>query len=241
MIRFVTLLAAASVLAFTGPGVGAEPDRHQVQPRRRARHAEGQGRREVQGACREVHQRQGQGRGLSELAALQGQGRARGAAARRRADAGAVELPSSARSASRNSRCSTCPIMLPTKASLRKVTEGPIGKQMLKQLEPKGMVGLAYWDNGFKRDERQQAAAHAGGLQGPEVPHPVLEGARGAVPRARRHPAGDGVLRSLPGAADRRRRRPGEHAVEHVHPENARGAEVHRRSPTTATSATSWS
>ena len=28
--------------------------------------------------------------------------------------------------------------------------DGPIGKAMLKKLETKGMVGLAYWDNGFK-------------------------------------------------------------------------------------------
>jgi C4-dicarboxylate-binding protein DctP len=42
------------------------------------------------------------------------------------------------------------PYLLPNKAALRKVTEGPIGKAMLKELEPKGMYGLAYWDNGFK-------------------------------------------------------------------------------------------
>jgi len=33
---------------------------------------------------------------------------------------------------------------------LHKVTEGPIGLGLLKKLEPKGIVGLAYWDNGFK-------------------------------------------------------------------------------------------
>jgi C4-dicarboxylate-binding protein DctP len=42
------------------------------------------------------------------------------------------------------------PFLLPNLASLRKVTEGPIGQKMLKLLEPKGMIGLAYWDNGFK-------------------------------------------------------------------------------------------
>jgi C4-dicarboxylate-binding protein DctP len=42
------------------------------------------------------------------------------------------------------------PYLLPNKAALRKVTEGPIGKEMLKKLETKGMIGLAYWDNGFK-------------------------------------------------------------------------------------------
>ena len=43
------------------------------------------------------------------------------------------------------------PYILPNKAALRKVTDGPLGKQMLKLLEPKGMIGLAYWDNGFKQ------------------------------------------------------------------------------------------
>src|SRR6476659_2600391 len=42
------------------------------------------------------------------------------------------------------------PFLLPNTAALRKVTEGPIGQKMLKLLEPKGMIGLAYWDNGFK-------------------------------------------------------------------------------------------
>ncbi|HEY4068632.1 MAG TPA: DctP family TRAP transporter solute-binding subunit [Burkholderiaceae bacterium] len=31
------------------------------------------------------------------------------------------------------------------------VTEGPIGKRLLAQLEPKGLKGLAFWDNGFKQ------------------------------------------------------------------------------------------
>ena len=42
------------------------------------------------------------------------------------------------------------PFLLPNEAALRKVTEGPLGQAMLKKLEPKGMIGLAYWDNGFK-------------------------------------------------------------------------------------------
>src|SRR6266403_1793386 len=42
------------------------------------------------------------------------------------------------------------PFILPDKAALRRVTDGPLGKRLLKLLEPKGMVGLAYWDNGFK-------------------------------------------------------------------------------------------
>ncbi len=42
------------------------------------------------------------------------------------------------------------PYIFPTKAALYAVTEGPIGRSLLKKLEPKGITGLAYWDNGFK-------------------------------------------------------------------------------------------
>lgn len=33
---------------------------------------------------------------------------------------------------------------------LHKITQGPVGQQLLAKLEPKGIKGLAYWDNGFK-------------------------------------------------------------------------------------------
>jgi C4-dicarboxylate-binding protein DctP len=42
------------------------------------------------------------------------------------------------------------PYILPDLATLRKVTDGSLGAKLLKLLEPKGMTGLAYWDNGFK-------------------------------------------------------------------------------------------
>ncbi len=35
-------------------------------------------------------------------------------------------------------------------ADLHKVTQGPIGASLLAKLEPKGVKGLAFWDNGFK-------------------------------------------------------------------------------------------
>src|ERR1700733_16026931 len=73
-------------------GGGAVADRYQVQPRRGLQHAQGCRGREVQGTCREIYRRQGQDRDLSEFDALQGQGRTGGAAARRGADAGAVEF-----------------------------------------------------------------------------------------------------------------------------------------------------
>jgi len=42
------------------------------------------------------------------------------------------------------------PYIFPTKAALYAVTEGPIGRSLLRKLESKGLTGLAYWDNGFK-------------------------------------------------------------------------------------------
>ena len=42
------------------------------------------------------------------------------------------------------------PYIFPGKDVLYRVTEGPIGKDLFKKLETKGIIGLAYWDNGFK-------------------------------------------------------------------------------------------
>ncbi|GGF14573.1 C4-dicarboxylate ABC transporter [Aliidongia dinghuensis] len=42
------------------------------------------------------------------------------------------------------------PYIIPDKAALRRVTDGPLGKSLFKKLESKGIEGLAYWDNGFK-------------------------------------------------------------------------------------------
>jgi C4-dicarboxylate-binding protein DctP len=42
------------------------------------------------------------------------------------------------------------PYIFPSKDVLYRVTEGPIGKDLFKKLESKGITGLAYWDNGFK-------------------------------------------------------------------------------------------
>jgi C4-dicarboxylate-binding protein DctP len=42
------------------------------------------------------------------------------------------------------------PYIFPSREVLHRVTEGPVGKMLMKKLEPKGIVGLAYWDNGFK-------------------------------------------------------------------------------------------
>jgi C4-dicarboxylate-binding protein DctP len=42
------------------------------------------------------------------------------------------------------------PFVVHDKTALRRVTEGAVGTKLLKLLEAKGMVGLSYWDNGFK-------------------------------------------------------------------------------------------
>src|SRR6478735_5465095 len=42
------------------------------------------------------------------------------------------------------------PYIFPSREVLTRVTEGPVGKGLLKKLEGKGITGLAYWDNGFK-------------------------------------------------------------------------------------------
>jgi C4-dicarboxylate-binding protein DctP len=42
------------------------------------------------------------------------------------------------------------PYIIPDKQALRKITEGSVGKKLMAKLEPKGIIGLAYWDNGFK-------------------------------------------------------------------------------------------
>jgi C4-dicarboxylate-binding protein DctP len=42
------------------------------------------------------------------------------------------------------------PYLFEDAAGLDRVTQGPIGKGLLKKLESKGIVGLAFWDNGFR-------------------------------------------------------------------------------------------
>ncbi|MFO1117460.1 MAG: TRAP transporter substrate-binding protein [Beijerinckiaceae bacterium] len=42
------------------------------------------------------------------------------------------------------------PYIFQSKDALRKVTNGPIGKELFSKLDSKGIIGVAYWDNGFK-------------------------------------------------------------------------------------------
>ena len=42
------------------------------------------------------------------------------------------------------------PYIFDSYAELHRVTQGTVGRGLLKRLEAKGILGLAYWDNGFK-------------------------------------------------------------------------------------------
>src|ERR1700675_109657 len=42
------------------------------------------------------------------------------------------------------------PYMFENYEQLHKVTDGPVGASLFKKLESKGIIGLAYWDNGLK-------------------------------------------------------------------------------------------
>jgi len=43
------------------------------------------------------------------------------------------------------------PYLFPDREALYRVMDGEVGKALLARLEPKGILGLAYWDNGFKQ------------------------------------------------------------------------------------------
>jgi len=42
------------------------------------------------------------------------------------------------------------PFIFDSYEELHKVTQGPVGAKLLNKLEGRGLIGLAYWDNGFK-------------------------------------------------------------------------------------------
>jgi C4-dicarboxylate-binding protein DctP len=42
------------------------------------------------------------------------------------------------------------PFIMKDYDDLRKITDGPVGRALLDKLDAKGIIGLAYWDNGFK-------------------------------------------------------------------------------------------
>ena len=216
------ILAAASVaaLALAGPASAQAPIVIKFSHVVATEHAEGPGGRKVQGTGREIHRRQGQGRSLSELALYKDKEELEAL------QLGAVQMlaPSNSKFGPigvREFEVFDLPYILPDLKTLRKVTDGPLGAKLLKLLDAKGMTGLAYWDNGFKQmsaNKKLVAPADYKGVKFRIQSSKVLEAqfrALGSIPQVM------AFSRSLPGAADRRRRRPGKHLVEHLHPEDA--------------------
>lgn len=58
------------------------------------------------------------------------------------------------------------PYIFPGKDVLSSVTEGAIGKGLLKKLEPRGIIGLDFWDNGFKVMSANKPIRVPGDLKG---------------------------------------------------------------------------
>ncbi len=162
------ILAAATIaaLALTGPALADDPIvikfSHVVAPNT----PKGLAAEKFKELAEKLHQRQGQGRSLSELPALQGQGRARGAAARRGADAGAVELqvrPDRGQ-AVRGVRSALHP------AGPEDAAEGhrrSARRQAAQAARFQGHDRSGLLGQRLQADERQQEAGGAGRLQGP--------------------------------------------------------------------------
>lgn len=72
---------------------------------------------------------------------------------------------------------------------LHKITLGPVGRQLLDKLEPRGIRGLAYWDNGFKSFSANKPIKTPADLKGQKMriqSSKVLESeirALGAIPQ----------------------------------------------------------
>lgn len=82
------------------------------------------------------------------------------------------------------------PYIFPNREVLYRVTQGPIGRDLFRKLESKGITGLAYWDNGFKVMSANRALLAPQDLNGLRMriqPSKVLDAQMrtlGAVPQA---------------------------------------------------------
>lgn len=81
------------------------------------------------------------------------------------------------------------PYIFDNYAELHKVTQGPVGQQMLSKLDSKGIKGLAFWDNGFKQFSANKPLKTPADLRGQKMriqSSKVLEAqmrAVGAIPQ----------------------------------------------------------
>ena len=96
------------------------------------------------------------------------------------------------------------PFMFDDTAELHKITQGPVGAAMLAKLEPKGIKGLAYWDNGFKSFSANTPLKTVADYKGKKFRIQSSKVLEEEIRCRGRHSAGDGLLRGVPGAADRR-------------------------------------
>jgi C4-dicarboxylate-binding protein DctP len=58
------------------------------------------------------------------------------------------------------------PYLFDSYADLHRVTMGPVGRELLDKLRAKGIVGLAYWDNGFKQMSANKPLRQPSDLKG---------------------------------------------------------------------------
>ncbi len=81
------------------------------------------------------------------------------------------------------------PYMFADESSLERVVDGPVGTGLFKLLEPKGIVGLAYWFNGFKEFSANKPLKKLDDFKGLKIriqSSKILEGeikAFGAIPQ----------------------------------------------------------
>jgi len=81
------------------------------------------------------------------------------------------------------------PYLFPDQKALDHVTDGPVGQGLFKLLEPKGIIGLAYWSNGFKQFSANRPLKTLADFKGLKIriqSSKVIEGeikALGAIPQ----------------------------------------------------------
>src|SRR5437763_9926049 len=61
------------------------------------------------------------------------------------------------------------PFVFPDTATYTKVAEGPVGKFLMDKLEPAGITGLAFWDNGFHMMTGNRPLHNAVDFQGMKI------------------------------------------------------------------------
>ena len=62
------------------------------------------------------------------------------------------------------------PFLFTNEQEVDAVLDGPFGKKMLDRLPPKGLIGLCYWENGFRQlTNNKHAVAKVGDIQGLKI------------------------------------------------------------------------